>query len=58
MVKGGLKAIQAKFASANEELKKLIKEINLKYPNDIVQYYSPDYNETLMKKLDEQTKAN
>lgn len=51
-MKGGLKAIQSTPTVADSKLKIHIDDINSLYPQEIVQYYSPDYAETLMKKLD------
>lgn len=49
----GLKKIQDIKASPGSKLKQYIDEINSLYPQDIIQYYSPDYAATLMKKLDD-----
>jgi len=45
--------IQGKNNSQNQKLKMVIEDINGNYPQEIIQYYSPDYAETLIKKLDE-----
>jgi hypothetical protein len=49
----GLKKIQDIKAHPGSKLKQYIDEINTLYPQDIIQYYSPDYAATLMKKLDD-----
>jgi len=49
---GGLQAIQSIKAS-NPVLKEHISDINSLYPPDVVQYYSPDYAEGLMKKIED-----
>lgn len=53
MLSGGLKTIQQKANTSNPKLRLCIEEINGNFPQEIVQYYSPDYAETLIKKLDE-----
>ena len=53
VLSGGLKSIQQKSNSENPKLRLCIEDINSNYPQEIVQYYSPDYAETLIKKLDE-----
>ena len=50
---GGLKSIQQKASLADPRLKVHIDAINTYYPQEIVQYYSPDYPETLIKKMEE-----
>ena len=50
---GGLRTIQQKAGTTNPKLRLCIEEINSNYPQEIVQYYSPDYAETLIKRLDE-----
>jgi hypothetical protein len=55
VLSGGLRCIQQKHGSANEKLRLCIEEINTMYPQEIVQYYSPDYADTLIKKLDDGT---
>jgi len=40
-------------AAPGSKLRQYIDEINNLYPADIIQYYSPDYAATLMKKLDD-----
>ena len=37
----------------NQKLRLVIEDINTNYPQEIIQYYSPDYAETLIKKLEE-----
>ena len=49
---GGLKAIQNKPTIADSKLKIHIDDINSLYPQEIVQFYSPDYADSLMRKLD------
>ena len=53
VLSGGLRFIQQKHGSNNEKLRLCIDEINTIYPQEIVQYYSPDYADTLIKKLDD-----
>ena len=50
---GGLQKIQELQADEDSELQEYISTINACYPPEIVQYYSPNYSETLLKKLDE-----
>jgi hypothetical protein len=49
----GLKKMQEIKAAPGSKLRQYIDEINQLYPADIIQYYSPDYAATLMKKLDD-----
>ena len=49
----GLKKIQDIKAQPGTKLRQYIDEINSHYPQEIVQFYSPDYASTLLKKLDE-----
>jgi DNA topoisomerase IB len=49
----GLKKMQEIKAAPGSKLRQYIDEINNLYPPDIIQYYSPDYAATLMKKLDD-----
>jgi 3-methyladenine DNA glycosylase AlkD len=53
VLSGGLKVIQGKRNSENSKLQLVIEDINLNYPNEIIQYYSPNYAETLIHKLEE-----
>jgi hypothetical protein len=50
---GGLQKIQEIKAAPGSKLREYIEGINSLYPQDIVQYYSPDYAQTLLKKIDE-----
>merc|ERR1712066_1078082 len=50
---GGLQKIQEVKAEVGSKLHDYIDEINLLYPPEIVQYYSPNYADTLLKKMDE-----
>mmetsp|Transcript_46639 Transcript_46639/g.110909 ORF Transcript_46639/g.110909 Transcript_46639/m.110909 type:complete len:508 (-) Transcript_46639:150-1673(-) len=50
---GGLQKIQDVKAEVGSKLHDYIDEINMLYPPEIVQYYSPNYAETLLKKMDE-----
>lgn len=49
----GLKKIQEIQSAPGSKLRQYIDEINNLYPQEIVQYYSPDYANTLLKKLDD-----
>ena len=51
----GLKKLQNIKPANSSKLKYYIEEINNLYPPEIIQYYSPDYASTLMKKLDDYT---
>lgn len=53
VLSGGLRNIQAKSNSLNQKLKICIEEINTHFPQEIVQYYSPDYADSLIRKLDD-----
>eukprot|EP00811_Abedinium_folium_P007245 NODE_16684_length_983_cov_3.262850.p1 GENE.NODE_16684_length_983_cov_3.262850~~NODE_16684_length_983_cov_3.262850.p1 ORF type:complete len:211 (+),score=73.93 NODE_16684_length_983_cov_3.262850:38-670(+) len=50
---GGLQKIQETKAEVGSKLHDYIDEINMLYPPEIVQYYSPNYAETLLKKMDD-----
>jgi len=50
---GGLQKIQEVKAEVGSKLHDYIDEINMQYPPEIVQYYSPNFTETLLKKMDE-----
>ncbi|CAE7942895.1 SPAG6, partial [Symbiodinium necroappetens] len=50
---GGLQKIQEVKAEVGSKLHDYIEEINMLYPPEIVQYYSPNYAETLLKKMEE-----
>merc|ERR1712118_12790 len=50
---GGLQKIQEVKAEVGSKLHDFIDEINMLYPPEIVQYYSPNYAETLLKKMGE-----
>jgi len=52
---GGLQKIQEVKAEVGSKLHDYIDEINMLYPQEIVQYYSPNYQETLLKKMDDHT---
>ena len=58
VLSGGLRTIQQKANTTNSKLRLCIEEINSNYPQEIVQYYSPDYAETLIKKLDVYSRNN
>jgi hypothetical protein len=50
----GLQQIQIlKSDDGNAKLQEYISTINSCYPPEIVQYYSPNYSETLLQKLDQ-----
>jgi HEAT repeat protein len=49
---GGLEKLQELKSKVSESLKEKIIMINEYYPADIVQYYSPDYAATLLRKLE------
>merc|ERR1711976_823269 len=50
---GGLQKIQEVKADVGSKLHDYIDEINMLYPPEIVQYYSPNYADALLKKMDE-----
>lgn len=50
---GGLQKIQEVKAEVGSKLHDYIEEINMLYPPEIVQYYSPNYAETLLKKMED-----
>ncbi len=50
---GGLKKIQEIKVEVGSKLKQYIDEINAQYPQEIIQYYSPGYEQTLWKKMEE-----
>ena len=50
---GGFQKVQEIKAPAGSKLKGYIDEINSQFPTDIVQYYSPEYSNTLLKKLED-----
>lgn len=52
--KGGLKKIQEIKTEPGDKLKQYIDEINALYPLEIVQFYSPGYEQTLLKKLEDE----
>lgn len=52
---GGLKKIQEVKADLGSNLRDCVDEISMLYPLEIVQFYSPDYGDQLLKKLDEDT---
>jgi len=49
----GLKKIQEIKAAPGSKLRQYIDEINTLYPQEIIQFYSPGYEATLLKKLEE-----
>merc|ERR1712127_293118 len=50
---GGFQKIQEIQAEQGSKLKEYIDEINSHYPQDVVNYYSPNYADNLLKRLDE-----
>lgn len=50
---GGFQKIQEIRSPPGTKLKEQIEAINTLYPPEIVQYYSPDYAENLLRKLDD-----
>jgi hypothetical protein len=50
---GSLQRIQEVQAEVGSKLRDYIDEVNNLYPPEIVNYYSPNYAETLLKKMDE-----
>merc|ERR1719356_2108415 len=50
---GGLQKIQEVNTEVGSKLHDYVQEINTLYPPEIVQYYSPNYADTLLKKMDE-----
>ena len=53
MLSGGLRKILEIKASPQMKQKQYIEDIISLYPEQIIQYHSPDYKEILFKKLDE-----
>ena len=53
MQSGGFQKIQEIPAEAGSKLREYIDEINSYYPPDIVNYYSPNYADNLIKRLEE-----
>lgn len=50
---GGFQTIQKIKAAPGSKLREFIDEINNQFPPEIVQYYSPDYATSLLKKLED-----
>eukprot|EP01067_Filipodium_phascolosomae_P001910 Filipodium_phascolosomae@DN2200_c0_g1_i2.p1 len=50
---GGLKRIQTLDAPVGSRMRDSIEAVNGLYPKDIVNYFSPNYTDTLLKKLDD-----
>ena len=50
---GGFQKIQEIKAPAGSKLASYIAKIDAQYPPDVVQYYSPEYAQSLMKKVDD-----
>ncbi len=50
---GGFQKIQEIQGEPGSKLREYIDEINSQYPPDIVNYYSPNYADTLIKRLEE-----
>ncbi len=53
MQSGGFQKIQEIQAEQGSKLREYIDEINSHYPQDIVNYYSPNYADKLLKRLDD-----
>jgi len=51
---GGFQKIQEIQAEPGSKLREYIEEINSHYPRDVVNYYSPNYADNLLKKLEEE----
>jgi hypothetical protein len=49
---GGLKKVQEIQAEPGSKLKEYVDMINVCYPEEIVRYYSPNYAQSLLDKLD------
>jgi 3-methyladenine DNA glycosylase AlkD len=49
---GGLKKVQELQAEQGSKLREYIDSINVCYPEEIVRYYSPNYSQSLLEKLD------
>ena len=49
---GGLKKIQEIQAEDGSKLREYVDQINVCYPEEIVRYYSPNYAQGLLDKLD------
>ena len=52
VMNGGLQKLQELKKKVTDPLKEKIDEINGYYPEDIVRYYTPEYNAMLLNKLD------
>ena len=50
---GGFQRIQEIKAEPGSKLREYIDEINSHYPQDIVQYYTPNYADKLLQRLEE-----
>jgi 3-methyladenine DNA glycosylase AlkD len=55
---GGLQKIQEVDAEIGSKLHDFIDEINMLYPIQIVQYYSPNYADTLLKQMDQDNQGS
>jgi len=53
----GLKKIQEIQSAPGQKLRQYIDEINSLYPQEIIQYYSPGYEATLLKKIEDYNAA-
>lgn len=53
---GGLKTIQS-LDRSDPEIEELVQRINTNFPREVVEYCSPDFEKTLMKRVEEQPVA-
>ncbi len=53
VLSGSLQKLQQLNAEPGSKLREYVDEVNRLYPPEIVNFYSPSYPETLMKRLDE-----
>ena len=54
---GGLAAVQQMAEAPGSKLKEAVEIINSVYPEEIVKYYSPNYSQQLLEKLETLTTA-
>jgi hypothetical protein len=54
---GGLALVQQMGEAPNSSLKEAVEVINSAYPEEVVHYYSPNYSQQLLQKLEALTAA-